>query len=729
MKSYIKMTAMIVALIVLCFGRLPALATDDTTTSTTATASDLGDSTASGETSVKVKLTAPIEIDETESAQSRVAVLSKAALALGLDNVVIHGDNTFSKTDDGTTRTNITWHSVSLDSSSTEASQTLASPLSSQFTTETSTDAAETGTLLTAVGDWDAVLEAVKGLQEDASVTKVENTEAQDKQDVENSESSWGSNGTSSSGKDDTRDAYDSINAAVKEDTTLYSWSDCPDFVDEASMRAYEQRRKIAYDDSGSIKDQGECSNTGTTWDVEAIDGDCGYQKDYTTMTATKMVQWVYTKDEETIYYESCRASDTTYPIKEYTEACAPYIDEINGVLFLQSKYGIEVNGEVIYTSECAVTSSDEYTVYEENCFDGDKQLFDNDTANHISYPLIKRYYVLNEGEENETKVYLDEECRDSTSVSYKHQYDPDACDWQNDDEQLQSQMYATTYIKLEDGSKVTIGECAAYESPVAYAYVGLKAVTTNFHALEENEWQTFTPPAGVTKLTVNAVGGGDEGPMWGLNTATWLPVGGNAGQILTNRTISIADGEVVPVYVGKGGAFTQTTSARNLYPFGNTYKWAITAAEDTRVGDANSSFSPILAHHGVTPGVVPGKSVGSSNPAHATVYGGEGAFGFDIGDGIQAGTAERTTTAGISRMVNATTFYSLVCGAGGPGGVGYGAGGGASCGWTTGSYHWAGEFLLRGGDGAPGLVQISYNVMRYLRADNTYYDLPYNGD
>ncbi|WP_285905034.1 hypothetical protein [Pseudodesulfovibrio pelocollis] len=642
---------------------------------------------------VKANLVKPINItQQTSDSAATVAEINQAGVSVGLNDMQLIGRNAFTKNEMGDTGVAIEWHSISLSRGTENLSEPLTKSLASKFTT--SDAKVETGQQVTVYGDWDELLKDLASLKkaQEEKVTKVKDV------DEEKKSSTGLQPGTSSTTTaPSTTTPYSSMNTDIQKTT----YEDCPVFINEGAKTVEEQKRKIVTGASGTIYENGLCMSTGVSYPFQTKDGNCEYQWNLEDGIATKMVQRYYERNGEAQDIGDCWASNSTYPIVEFAGVCEVYIDEPNMRAFPQTRTGILVGETKIYYNECTPQGNTEWPLYIENCTNPDTgaQKYDHDLTNHFSYPLERKYYL---DPDDGTKVYVNE-CSRSTSVSYEHKYTTDGCGWVMDDELLRGQQYSSTYIEAPGGN-LEIAPCAARTAPVPYAYVGLAANATEVfyeYNMQNSPLNTYfqatmSPqeirgdpvtleyivPDGVTKITIDAIGGGYTG---GQNPNTNSVSGGNCGQgpggragQLVTRIFDVIPGEIIEVTPGLHAKWYTPT---------NTYSPFIVNGTSTFV---TGSFGTIEARAGNT-------------------YVAVGPYG-------ENGLGNRSIAQrGVSLCGGTATYYD--------GGLGFGAGGSGHPGF--------GEFGNGCWDsgGAYGAAIITFKTMLYLRPDGTYYEIPYNGD
>ena len=153
---------------------------------------------------------------------------------------------------------------------------------------------------------------------------------------------------------------------------------------------------------------------------------------------------------------------------------------------------------------------------------------------------------------------------------------------------------------------------------------------------------QVFTVPAGVTQLTLNALGG--EGGRGGRDAAGRPPLGGYQGEV--SGTIDVTPGEVLSIAVGHGGHDSSL-------------------AEDC-VGGVNSLFDPNDAIGGSNPlGAYSGGNGGAAGQNGCSGYGGSGgaASVVEIGSSLSHPTSVATVVAGGSGGAGGSGQYPRTLG------------------------------------------------------------------
>lgn len=655
---------------------------------------------------VKAMLVKPIVITadlKTPDSEATVSPTNSAGVSAGLSNMRLIGRNSFSKRETGETGVAIDWHSISLNSGTDSISEPLSKPLASMFSTGGSK--VETGELITVSGDWDELLKNLTALKkkQEEKVTKVESVDEE-----KNQKSGIEPVGATSSTPPTSNSPYSTMNTDVQKTT----YEDCPPFFNEGAGVVEEQKQKIVTGQSGTTYENGLCTSTGVFYPIKTKDGECGFQWDLEAKVATKTVQRYYELNAEPVEVGECWASNSTYPITEFNDVCDVRIDVANMLAFPQSRLGFAYTDSGLreYYNDCSPQGTIEWPLFDSNCTDDEgAQRYEHDLTNHFSYPLERRYYV---DPEDGSQVFINE-CSRSTSISYEHKYETDTCGWVLDDEKLQGQQFSYTYIETPEGN-IPIASCAARTAPVPYAYVGLTDTVTLFQNIDtgsmadgfEEVVQYFTPPPGLTKLKVSLVGGGQQGRGASGGRAK---AGGASSLGLKDRVIEIASDEVVPFYVGRNGRFQQI-DRYTAYGHEGSGSW---------FGDDNSSFARLQTGYA---NYRPGGPEAPSNTGAGGTYpqdGGNGGNGWEWSNSPDA-------SPGYNLWNDATP--------GGTGGRGWGAGGGGSgvtvvCSTNFNHNTTCNTTYGRPGSGAPGMVEISYRSMKYLRPDGTYHNLPYNGD
>ena len=217
--------------------------------------------------------------------------------------------------------------------------------------------------------------------------------------------------------------------------------------------------------------------------------------------------------------------------------------------------------------------------------------------------------------------------------------------------------------------------------------------------------------PAGVHEITIIAIGGGGGGAVCqisGFHVTTSYPGGGGGAWV--KSTISVTPGETLNIHVGTKGSGDCSKSETN--PGWGGPSWVkrgstilIKAAGADDVGDgagANAVGEGGKASDCVGQEIHAGGNGGSGSSGASCKSGGGGAAGGGNGGNGSAGT---TSLAYAGNGAGSVT--SSLGGAKGANGNNWG-GGGSGC--ATGLGIIGGGFVaLNGGDGAPGIVVITY--------------------
>ncbi|MBI4085993.1 MAG: fibronectin type III domain-containing protein [Candidatus Liptonbacteria bacterium] len=224
------------------------------------------------------------------------------------------------------------------------------------------------------------------------------------------------------------------------------------------------------------------------------------------------------------------------------------------------------------------------------------------------------------------------------------------------------------------------------------FVYGGIFYGVPDAHAIVEtfNSSVTWTAPAGVTSVTVEAWGGGGAG---GVSGAGGTGAGGGA---YSKATVTVTPGQNYSLTVGAGGVVLGTPSGDSWFSPG-------------AVGEAT-----VLAKGG---GVAePGTGGAAASGIGATKFsGGNGGAGF-TGSGTRGGGGGGSAT-GSANGGNGGNGASFVAGTGGigegngGGGGGTGGGGAAGPGNAPGGGGGGAALAVNGGAGAAGRVVLTYTV------------------
>ena len=191
----------------------------------------------------------------------------------------------------------------------------------------------------------------------------------------------------------------------------------------------------------------------------------------------------------------------------------------------------------------------------------------------------------------------------------------------------------------------------------------------------------SWTAPAGVTSVSVVAVGGGGGGYQ------TWANTGGSGGGLGWKNNIAVTPGQSYTVVVGAGGSSNGGVG-------GNSYFINASTVEGCGGGNASSGANTSCANANGYGGGYVGDGGGAGGYA-SNYQGGGGAGGYS-----GTGGAQRMAAAGGSGGGAGGDYYSSTYGTGAGGGVGIlGIG-------TTGTRHytpWSGFYAAGSGNGGGG--------------------------
>jgi len=671
---------------------------------------------------IKVNLITPLQKTVSTESDSVFVDLLPEAVKIGMAEAQLKGQLNQQVLEDGTTRMSINWHSLCLPTNDSMLIETLDTPLTSQFRTDG--ERVEPGTVVTAVGDLDSLIEKFLLLKERANADKTPKhlVEKEEENEDDNNGLAGGDTSTpntSSSfkpGEFNTEIADDPAEFAEK---TTSTWESCDPRISLDDKKVYLQHKQVTVNDSGDIVATGECIDTGETVDIvkeygepcnvvydfdarkayeqyreyavvkgETIDitgcsndfeksfdifsevSDCGVRHDFTAGVSYEQVKLYYTDNEGSkTQITNCIDSGKSYAHFLTDLTCSPYIDETAGKVFeyYRTAYRLD-DGSIEYASECRVQEGDGFDLQEAYCED---QKYEHDFTAGQSFYRTYDYYINDDNE----KIILSD-CSRSTAVSFPHIYKTDSCGVENNDENLTSIQKAITVIETPDDGTIELAPCQAVGPPVPYLYLGSSTKTVNFTSSG-----TWTVPPTIKNITVfliagggrggesggtfkaqDGFGNGGSGGTWQICTMKWPGGGGGGAGEQVTQNVTVTPGQSIPITIG--------SSNQNSY-FGNL----VTA--DFKKGARGQNGDSVTGGCADIPNVF---------------YGGNGANGY--GSAVRA--AKGTSFIGIS---------------GGSGGVGYGAGGGGGGG---------DDVRNPGGAGAPGYCKITYTVNEYRRGDDT---------
>ena len=198
---------------------------------------------------------------------------------------------------------------------------------------------------------------------------------------------------------------------------------------------------------------------------------------------------------------------------------------------------------------------------------------------------------------------------------------------------------------------------------------------------------QTWTVPAGVTRVTVFCVGGGASGSS---NSSTRIGGGGGGGGYTKTATVNVTPGQKISVTVGSGGAVPSDDYIRNAG--GSSSLGSLCSASGGSSANGGANGGPGGSGGGA------GCQSGADSQASGT-WGQGGDGGSDGGNGEGTRTASGARNSGGAGQGTTTRAYGQSSGtlyAGGGGGTARntygggdgGSGGGGDGGNSTDSYN-----------------------------------------
>jgi len=220
----------------------------------------------------------------------------------------------------------------------------------------------------------------------------------------------------------------------------------------------------------------------------------------------------------------------------------------------------------------------------------------------------------------------------------------------------------------------------------------------------------TFTAPAGVTTIQVEAYGAGGGGGYGGTSNKDGGG-GGGGGGYSKNTSVSVTAGTTYTITIGAMGTGATSSASPNGVNGGNT--------------SATFGSTTVIAYGGIGGFGYTNGGAGGTGGAGSTFNGGAGGAGLNgIGSGGGGGAAGTTSNGGFGSVPNGGTAGGGYAGAGGvgttaPSGAGsssltnYGGGGGGGTKNST------------GGNGAKGYLIITYTCPTYALTSGTYSNSP----
>lgn len=238
----------------------------------------------------------------------------------------------------------------------------------------------------------------------------------------------------------------------------------CPPLItnDEAIIQS-----KLIYYKDGIEHTVASCSPTVESYALFKTNADCSIRHDFEDGLSYQQVKQAYNTDEQTVIVPAsiCRDDDEqSYPHITTKDTCTPTIAD-DEVIFNFRKF-IEVNGEIMYITECTPDLTKNTPVLSENCT---ASPYEHDFNTGQSYRKKNYYYMDGDKRVNVLTCVVSEE-------TLTHYQDSGACQVTNDDTTKLSQFYAKTYItesNQPDDDKIYISDCQQLGDPMPYTPAG----------------------------------------------------------------------------------------------------------------------------------------------------------------------------------------------------------------------------------------------------------------
>lgn len=463
------------------------------------------------------KTIAPMSIPGTPEGKAMLQGLKPDALQMGLGESVLIGAATYEPQADASTRVTIRWHALGLASGA--ATQSLRSPLMTQFRTTDKSVAPNTP--ISVRGDLDLLAEDFLALKarmakDSPKDTVKQTTNNNTTTEAGRSASDLAQSGSGSAGSGNAPYSFNNNNDTMKADMVTTTWQDCQPRTDKTAGTVYQQARKVEVTESGKVMNTGSCEDHGTTAEiVKTYDGacapvidienrkvyhqfaesavlngktmaistctadflkadpvrtsneGCGYRHDFTAGRSILQEKLYYNDTTGAVVaVRDCGDSATAYSHVTTTATCAPTIDSVNKQVFINNRVAFtDSNGAEQYATECKPDGNPSFPITEEFC----TPKYEHDFTNHVSYYRTRAYYTSSAG----SVVYVSE-CSRSATGSFPHAFQTSDCSATNDDTALMTKWFKKTYIDSPTDGTVEVAPCQELGSPTPYAYVGL---------------------------------------------------------------------------------------------------------------------------------------------------------------------------------------------------------------------------------------------------------------
>lgn len=571
------------------------------------------------ESYAKIKLIAPLKISKTKDAKGLFEGLSPEAVKLGLGDAIINGHTQYSSIGKGKNRVTITWHSMTKQQGAVTASEKIEPALISRVVAKG--DTIDPNTALTVKGDLRKVLDAykqlAKSIDEKSKRTNVAAAQATAEKKGRSDAARSGdlspvSSGGSTGGAAATPPAGGSSTEPNVE-VTVTEFIDCEPRIDEAGGFVYAQRKKIVRTEGGEILEETACQDDGLGVPITAVyGGECnplidlenrkvyeqftkvavlsnrtitvaGCQADFDKFAAIasdmdacrirhdfvngKSIQQerlYYLVNAERFDITQCQDSNVTYAHYLTENTCAPVVDEVNQIAFIQRRVAYNLNnGQVEYASDCKPITTEGTPIIEAVCADK----YEHDYAAGQTYLRTYTYYVRPEGDH--VKVA---DCSRSTTVSFTHKHDTAGCGTHNDDVNLKSFWQANTYIETPDEGVIELAPCAdPFGNTIPYAYIA----------------REYEPAGTARHCYKDSTGTSWAGWNWGMDYPR-LDVNCTSGSIVTLPAVSCLS------YTGT----VIVSDSHVAYQTG--YQYTYNAVDKWLRGDGTTYTRPVQTYEGV---------------------------------------------------------------------------------------------------------------------------------
>ncbi|BBD10150.1 hypothetical protein [Desulfovibrio ferrophilus] len=323
----------------------------------------------------------------------------------------------------------------------------------------------------------------------------------------------------------------------------------CSVLNDFDAMRVYQSYREMANYDGVTYEVNSCHVDYDAYYQVLGDSSECGVRHDFANNLTIQQERLYYMDAATKTWLTLCQDSTTTY--EHYAASCDALIDWDAGKVYPQSRIAYDTPDGTQYANTCTPETGVEYNLQTEYC----TPKYDHDFNAATSYAMARAFYEIGGNRE-----YVGD-CARTPTESFEHRYDMDVCTMVHDDDALQTQLFAKTYIDTNDDGRIDLTDCQEYDLPKAYTYMG--QVSKKMVFTVNDSW---TVPDNVTNISLIMIASGSRSSY----SCRWLPAGcdgqgyvfnnyfcdggtgGFGGQIFEQQNVPVTPNETISITAGK---------------------------------------------------------------------------------------------------------------------------------------------------------------------------------